>query len=1125
MTPSNTSLPGHVRRYILDTTWFEEWKRYCNYDEDGEAKGPGGPPPGPISNVGLVQPGSGWRARAPQLRGDVREDSDYQFVNSRMWGLLHGWYGGGPEMPRSCYAEDEFGTSVKVETRPQPCVVFVPGEPTEDGTETVEPLVDDAPIEAIAAEDDAHGVGGGAGGGAGGGDGDVDAEIEGSKLDESDLPENIVAMLISRRATVGAAKEEFCKKAAKDPITSRLWVFVRPPGGEDPAAGEWQVVHDGQPIGEVARNDAFTKFIVDTEEDGKWGRKAPDDERKTTVVTDIPAWRAALKVGDRLDAQDGQDKWYESEIVEVNTYNPKDPDRRPSYKVHFRAWESRWDSYIAMDSERLQPAWTKIKNFRDFRVTDKLEVKLPPTADARSVKGGKWFPCRVESFDEEQGTVTVKVTSKYRQDVKTFNTDSALLCPFPTHCSKSEIAASSYAPLSYSSSRSNRGGWNNWRTHTRGRPAADGAVGLVNLGNTCFMNSMLQCLSNTAPLTNYFLHEEWAKDVNKTNPLGMGGRLAEAYAGMLEAIWGGEYSVVCPSDVKENIGQHAPQFAGYQQQDSQELMNFLLDGLHEDLNRVKKKPYVEKVEGNGRPDDEVAKEAWEGHLARNKSAVLDIFAGQLRSEVQCDVCPKESVTFDPFLSFSVPVPHSVTRPIIFTIYPYDGGIPTQYRPALPMDGQIRDMKKWLHEAEGVHPDELVLCPLLRSRLDDFFRDSDGLQRIRARDVCVGFRVPRLEAAPEDTKDEETKEPEKRRGVFSRVKDAIFGAGGAGDASEPHDANHEGLIQVCFRKPVPAGRYTTRAEKQPFGEPRVVSLFAASSVAGEMPTNNEVHNEVWGRVHRLFAGEWSAESPPYTLSVAPRGLYYPSAEIPRDDEPFSLGSGTSGPVLVCDVSEENYRDAWDDEAYKSCIHYKEADKKKKSEVLTLDKCLEKAFEREQLAETDKWYCPDCKEHRTAFKKFDLWRTPEVLVLHLKRFQYRQGYMNFVSRSKIDCLVDFPEELDVAKYVVGPREGGTVYELYAVSNHMGGMGGGHYTAYAKNFRNGQWYTLDDSHVSETSVSRVVTPSAYVLFYQKKKGAGGAAPAREIGPVDPAEEGEADDGHGAGGAGGEPARTATE
>lgn len=56
------------------------------------------------------------------------------------------------------------------------------------------------------------------------------------------------------------------------------------------------------------------------------------------------------------------------------------------------------------------------------------------------------------------------------------------------------------------------------------------------------------------------------------------------------------------------IAKYAPRFNGFQQQDSQELLAFLLDGLHEDLNRVHEKPYVELKDSDGRPDFEVAAE-------------------------------------------------------------------------------------------------------------------------------------------------------------------------------------------------------------------------------------------------------------------------------------------------------------------------------------------------------------------------------------------------------------------------------------------------------------------------------------------------------------------------------------
>ena len=116
------------------------------------------------------------------------------------------------------------------------------------------------------------------------------------------------------------------------------------------------------------------------------------------------------------------------------------------------------------------------------------------------------------------------------------------------------------------------------------------------------MNSALQCLSNCVPLTEYFLAGNHKEELNRNNPLGMRGEIANAYAGLLNQIWNEQYSSVAPRQFKMQVGRFAPQFSGYQQQDSQELLAFLLDGLHEDLNRVKKKPYVEIKDADGRAD-------------------------------------------------------------------------------------------------------------------------------------------------------------------------------------------------------------------------------------------------------------------------------------------------------------------------------------------------------------------------------------------------------------------------------------------------------------------------------------------------------------------------------------------
>jgi hypothetical protein len=165
-----------------------------------------------------------------------------------------------------------------------------------------------------------------------------------------------------------------------------------------------------------------------------------------------------------------------------------------------------------------------------------------------------------------------------------------------------------------------------------------GLCGLRNLGTTCFMNSALQCLSNTEPLRQYFLDGSFRSDINKSNPLGMKGQIAEQFGALLKEMWSGAETAVSPKGFKHTIGKFAPQFEGFSQHDAHELLSFVLDGLHEDLNRVQKKPYVEKKEANGRMDPEVALESWEGHLKRNRSAIVDIFHVR-RSLVYSRLCP------------------------------------------------------------------------------------------------------------------------------------------------------------------------------------------------------------------------------------------------------------------------------------------------------------------------------------------------------------------------------------------------------------------------------------------------------------------------------------------------------
>lgn len=125
------------------------------------------------------------------------------------------------------------------------------------------------------------------------------------------------------------------------------------------------------------------------------------------------------------------------------------------------------------------------------------------------------------------------------------------------------------------------------------------------------------------------------------------------------------------------------------------------------------------------------------------------------------------------------------------------------------------------------------------------------------------------------------------------------------------------------------------------------------------------------------------------------------------------------------------------------------------MLTVFDCLEKFTESERLGNKETMFCSSCKVHMSPLKKFDLWTVANTLIIHLKRFKYTTG--QFLQRSKISELVEFPVTgLDLSEYVkLSMSTLGSVYDLFAVSEHSGGLGGGHYTAKCRNFENGKWF----------------------------------------------------------------------
>ncbi|GFY60169.1 ubiquitin carboxyl-terminal hydrolase 2 [Trichonephila inaurata madagascariensis] len=174
-------------------------------------------------------------------------------------------------------------------------------------------------------------------------------------------------------------------------------------------------------------------------------------------------------------------------------------------------------------------------------------------------------------------------------------------------------------------------------------------VGLNNLGNTCFMNAVLQCLCHTQPLVDYCMQGTYLSDINHRSPTH--GDLVKVFADFVKKISdSNSKGAISPYQLRTEVQRYAPRFSGDHQQDAQEFLRYLLQGLHDDINRIKYKPSLKGDFGGD------AFKTWRRYKNTDDSLIVDLFAGQLKSTLKCMSCSNDSITYDPFWDLSLPIP-------------------------------------------------------------------------------------------------------------------------------------------------------------------------------------------------------------------------------------------------------------------------------------------------------------------------------------------------------------------------------------------------------------------------------------------------------------------------------------
>eukprot|EP00918_Siedleckia_nematoides_P076151 GHVU01166548.1.p1 GENE.GHVU01166548.1~~GHVU01166548.1.p1 ORF type:complete len:365 (+),score=36.15 GHVU01166548.1:391-1485(+) len=274
-----------------------------------------------------------------------------------------------------------------------------------------------------------------------------------------------------------------------------------------------------------------------------------------------------------------------------------------------------------------------------------------------------------------------------------------------------------------------------------------GAQGISNHGNTCFMNAVLQCLSHTERLAEYFVTDEYKHDIKKNNKLnakkfGTKGELTEQLSILLKSLWSCKYKSCVSSEFKSVVGKYGSQYRGTSQHDAQEFLLWLLDKIHEDLNIATKKKYRANKSSQGRSDVSVAQEALANHMRCNNSFVYDSFQALYNSSLTCPMCQRQSHTFDPFLSVSLPIPQKTKRPVYVTVV-YMDAQPKQVHIGLLMEhgDLVLDLRNTLSADTNIPADRLLLTEICWDGFHRTFHNEQPLTEIHEADELYAIETP------------------------------------------------------------------------------------------------------------------------------------------------------------------------------------------------------------------------------------------------------------------------------------------------------------------------------------------------------------------------------------------------
>ncbi|XP_034723987.1 ubiquitin carboxyl-terminal hydrolase 16 [Etheostoma cragini] len=627
--------------------------------------------------------------------------------------------------------------------------------------------------------------------------------------------------------------------------------------------------------------------------------------------------------------------------------------------------------------------------------------------------------------------------------------------------------------------------------------------GLSNLGNTCFFNAVIQNLSQTQLLRqtlNEVTKEKMSVNIKPVASsdlepiimqLNQPGSLTLSMCQLLNEIQETKKGVVTPRELFTQVCKKAARFKGFQQQDSQELLRYLLDGMRAEEIKRASSGIMEALKGSRQISDGEQLKTLVKEYEKNgfpKNFVDQVFGGETTSTIMCQQCKTVSVVTEMFLDLSLPVSDEAFRK--------------------------KNQKKSVHNTSE-SSQEGRTSPALTKRIDYIPTGSSSKyqqkkakkqakkqakhqkrqQKIEGRVTLDSLSSPsHTESEPTDSAaDDKDHDQDTREEASLREGNPARASVSEQDQKnsdmvqdEKENEEDEDSVTDCDSSATSSvnNRFTVLSEEQHSKE----SVFDDDNIS-DMDQEGEEDTRLVSEMEKVTLDDAFIEEPD---AVEQR------MEI--EDEPLEAKEYTvvsQDPELAFQTLATRTAPEKQECSVQSCLfHFTEVETLTQNNSLLCVTCTKRQSNKDKAGESKKNVYTD------ALKQMLISSPPPVLTLHLKRFQ-QNGY----SICKVNRHVQFPLILDLAPFCVvkceNLMEGDTqvFYSLYGIVEHSGTMRSGHYTAYVKarpecpksssngltaeghaEPSRGSWFHISDTSVQPVSESKVQSCQAYLLFYER-------------------------------------------